>query len=45
VVHRAGAAPPGPWAATLQRPVAISEIVATVRRLVPLPRGQQPSAQ
>jgi hypothetical protein len=41
VVHRAGAAPPGPWAATLRRPVAISEIVATVRRLVPLHTREQ----
>jgi len=36
LVHRAGAVPPGPWAATLQRPVTIGDIVATVRRLVPL---------
>lgn len=38
VIHRAGAVPPGPWAATLQRPVTIGDIVATVRRLVPLSR-------
>jgi hypothetical protein len=36
LVHRAGAVPPGPWAATLQWPVTIGEIVATARRLVPL---------
>jgi hypothetical protein len=36
LVHRAGAVPPGPWAATLQRPVTIGDIVATARRLVPL---------
>ena len=38
LVHRAGAVPPGPWAATLQRPITIGDIVATVRRLVPLAR-------
>jgi hypothetical protein len=38
LVHRAGAVPPGPWAATLRRPVTIGDIVATVRRLVPLAR-------
>jgi DNA-binding NtrC family response regulator len=38
LVHGAGAVPPGPWAATLQRPVTIGDIVATVRRLVPLAR-------
>jgi hypothetical protein len=36
LVHRAGAVPPGPWAVTLQRPVTIGDIVATVRRLAPL---------
>ena len=36
LVHRAGAVPAGPWAATLQRPVTIGDIVATVRRLVPV---------
>ncbi len=36
LVRRAGAVPPGPWAATLRRPVTIGDIVATVRRLVPL---------
>ncbi len=36
LVHRAGAVPPGPWAATLRRPVTIGEIAATARRLVPL---------
>ena len=36
LVHGAGAVPPGPWAATLQRPVTIGEIVATARRMVPL---------
>ena len=37
LVHRAGPVPPGPWAAALQRPVTIGEIVATVLRLFPLP--------
>jgi hypothetical protein len=37
LVHRAGPSPPGPWAATLQRPVTIGAIVATARRLVRLP--------
>lgn len=37
LIGRAGVAPSGPWAATLQRPVTIGDIVATVRRLVPLP--------
>lgn len=43
LVHRAGAPPTGPWTATLQRPVSIGDIVATVRRLVPLPepRGER----
>lgn len=36
VVHRAGAPTPGPWAAKLPRPVTIGDIVASVRRLVPL---------
>jgi len=36
LIHRAGPVPPGPWAATLQRPVSIGDIVATVRQLVPL---------
>src|SRR5882672_8926881 len=36
LVHRAGAVPPGPWAAILRRPVTIGDIVATVGRLVPL---------
>lgn len=36
LIHRAGPVPPGPWAATLQRPVSIGDIVATVRRLIPL---------
>ena len=36
LVARAGAVPAGPWAAVLRRPVTIGEIVATVRRLVPL---------
>jgi hypothetical protein len=40
LVHRAGAPPPGPWAATLQRPVTIGDIAASARRLVPLPDGQ-----
>jgi hypothetical protein len=31
----------GPWAATLRRPVSIGDIVATVRRLVPLPAGRR----
>jgi hypothetical protein len=35
LVRGAGAVPPGPWAATLRRPVTIGDIVATVRRLVP----------
>jgi hypothetical protein len=35
LIGGAGAAPPGPWDATLQRPVSIGDIVATVRRLVP----------
>src|SRR5262245_16477758 len=37
VVHQAGAIPPGRWAATLQRPVAIGDVVEMVRRLVPVP--------
>jgi CheY-like chemotaxis protein len=41
LIRRAGAVPPGPWAVTLRRPVTIGEIVATVRRLVPLP-GRPP---
>jgi hypothetical protein len=36
VIHRTGAVPPGPWAATLQRPVTIGDIVTAARRLVPL---------
>ena len=36
LVHRAGAVPPGPWAAILRRPVTIGDIVATVGRVVPL---------
>ena len=35
LVHRPRAAPAGPWAATLPRPVAIGEIVAAVRQLAP----------
>jgi DNA-binding response OmpR family regulator len=34
-----GSAPAGPWDAVLYRPVAIGEIVAQVRSLVPLPPG------
>lgn len=39
LIARAGAAPAGPWAAVLRRPVTIGDIVATLRRLVPLPAG------
>jgi hypothetical protein len=37
LIHRAGVVPPGPWAATLQRPVTIGDIVATVGRVIPTP--------
>ena len=49
LVHRAGAALPGPWASKLRRPVTIGEIAATVRRLAPVsdaaPRSGTPSAR
>jgi hypothetical protein len=42
IIQGAGAEPSGPWAAVLERPLAIGQIEAAVRRLVPLPprRGE-----
>ena len=34
VIQRAGPAPPGPWTASLHRPVTIGDIVAAVRKLI-----------
>jgi DNA-binding NtrC family response regulator len=39
LIRGAGAASRGPWAAILQRPLSIGDIVAAVRRLVPLSPG------
>jgi hypothetical protein len=45
LVHGAGAVPPGPWAATLQRPVTIGDIVATTEAQPGGPRTQEGKAQ
>jgi hypothetical protein len=44
LIHGAGAAPLGPWAAMLRRPVTIGNVVASVRRLVPSLGAERPIA-
>lgn len=39
VAHAGHPAPPGPWTRVLRRPIALEEIAAAVRALLPLPPG------
>jgi len=40
LAHATRAQPAGHWAAILRRPFSVGDVVAAVRRLVPLPPGQ-----